>query len=165
MIGSIEFPWSFAADVMHILLENIMKELLTIWEGKYKLSLTNELGVSSVEEYVLPRSIWDAIDVEVSTSNSTIPAQMARWLGSITKRGYWTAETYSYFLMHLGPIVLKGRLPPYYYDHYLQLSNLSKLLTKLEITVDENSKIRSGLVEWVKGFERCVTSLSQYTDP
>ncbi|KAJ9095019.1 hypothetical protein QFC21_005812 [Naganishia friedmannii] len=112
LIGSIDFPWSFSADIMHILFENIMKELLGLWEGKYKASMVTgavngRLSAAAGENYVISKVDWDAMDGEVASSNATVPAQMARRLGSLSKRGYWTTETYSYFLLHLGPTVLK----------------------------------------------------------
>lgn len=127
-IGSIDFPWSFSADIMHILLENIMKELLAIWEGKYKASMITgtsdgRLGAAAGEDYVISKSDWDEMDKDVSASNRTIPSQMARRMESVTKRGYWTAESYSYLLIHLGPIILKGRLGARYYEHYVKLSH------------------------------------------
>lgn len=143
---------------MHILLENIMKELLGIWEGKYKASMITgtadgRLGTATGEDYVIPKTFWDDMDREVSASNTTIPSQMARRMESITKRGYWTAESYSYLLIHLGPIILKGRLASPYYAHFVKLSHLSKLLTKMELNMEEVDTIDRGLVGWVQEFE------------
>lgn len=72
---------------------------------------------------------------------------------AITKRSYWTAESYSYFLIHLGPIILKGRLAGRYYRHFLKLAHLSKLLTKMELTLEEVETIDRGLVAWIREFE------------
>ncbi|KAJ9111247.1 hypothetical protein QFC22_006547 [Naganishia vaughanmartiniae] len=158
LVGSINFPWSFSADVMHILYENIMKELLGLWDGTYKASMITgtadgRLGQVPGERYVVSQAHWNQMDKEVSSSNATVPAEMARRLGSISKRGYWTAETYSYFLAHLGPIVMRGRLSKVYYDHFVDLSRITNIICKLEITNDEIAEIRSGLVEWVTQFE------------
>jgi hypothetical protein len=144
---------------MHILLENIMKELLAIWEGKYKASMITgtpdgRLGSAAGEDYVISKNDWDQMDKDVSASNRTIPSQMARRMESLTKRSYWTAESYSYLLIHLGPIILKGRLGARYYQHYVKLSHLSKLLTKIELTVEEVDTIKRGLVAWVREFEQ-----------
>lgn len=143
---------------MHILLENIMKELLGIWEGKYKSSMVTgtadgRLGTATGEDYVIPKAFWDDMDKEVSASNATIPSQMGRRMEAITKRSYWTAESYSYFLIHLGPIILKGRLAGRYYRHFLTPAHLSKLLTKMELTLEEVETIDRGLVAWIREFE------------
>ncbi|KAJ9094083.1 hypothetical protein QFC21_006184 [Naganishia friedmannii] len=97
IIGSINFPWSFTADIMHIIYENIMKEMLGIWEGKYKAdmitgNMKGRLGAVVGENYVISPEHWKAIDREVAASNSTVPAALSRRMGSISKRGYWTAE-------------------------------------------------------------------------
>lgn len=87
MIGSINFPWSFSADVMHILFENIMKELLGLWEGDYKASMVTEDADGKLkEDYGVAKRDWDAMDREVSESNATVPEQMARRLGR-SRRG------------------------------------------------------------------------------
>jgi hypothetical protein len=141
---------------MHISFE-IIKELLGIWEGTYKASMVTGVVDGKLEgDYVVSRSDWDAIDQEVSQSNATVPAQMARRLGSVSRRGYWTAETYSYFLCSLGPIVSKDRLAKVYYDHFVRLSQCTKMMTKLEITVEELETLTQGLVDWDKDFERYV---------
>lgn len=78
---------------MHILFENIMKEMLGLWEGTYKAGMVRgngniRLGDCIAESYVKPKQDWDDMDNEVAKSNSTIPAKLARRLGSITKRGF-----------------------------------------------------------------------------
>jgi hypothetical protein len=149
---------------MHILFENIMKEMLGLWEGTYKAGMVTgddniRLGDCIAESYVIPKQDWDDMDNEVAKSNSTIPAKLARRLGSITKRGFWTAETYSYVLTHLGPIIFKDRLPEPFYSHYCKLAGLSKVLSQLEITVKEIYAVRAALVDWVSDFERYEGSL------
>jgi hypothetical protein len=149
---------------MHILFENIMKELLGLWEGTYKAAMvtgdeTARLGDRIGETYVIPKSGWDAMDNEIAASNATIPARLMRRLGSITKRGFWTAETYSNLLSHLSPIILKGRLQEPYYSHFCKLSALSNILSQLEIKVEDVYIVRAGLIDWVAEFERYVLSL------
>ena len=140
---------------MHILLENIMKELLLLWEGKYKAAMvTGAADGRLAEDYVISKGDWDTIDREVSQSNKTIPAKMSRRLGSISKRGYWTAESYSYFLVHLGPIVLQNRLNKRYYEHFIRLSALSSKLIDLEMDNETLGELRTGLVTWVEDFEK-----------
>ncbi|KAI5449394.1 hypothetical protein NCC49_004736 [Naganishia albida] len=119
---------------MHILFENIMKELLGLWEGDCKASMVTEDADGKLkEDYVVAKRDWDAMDREVSESNATVPAQMAR---------------------RLGPILLKNRLSEVYYDHFVRLSQSTRIMTKVEITEEEVEVLTQGLVDWVKDFER-----------
>lgn len=96
----------------------------------------------------------EIIDKEVSQSTKLVPALMAPSLSSVSERGYWNADTYAYFMMYLGPIVMKNRLPARYYRYFVQLAELVKLSTHYEIISDALQKIEVGFVDWVKQFER-----------
>ncbi|KAJ9095930.1 hypothetical protein QFC20_006531 [Naganishia adeliensis] len=121
VIGSVSFPWSFPLDIMHVLYENLMKELLGLWKGSYKASMMT--GESTLEEeYVFSEHQWKLIDAEVARSTKLVPAQMAPSLSSVSERGYWNADTYAYFMMYLGPIVMRNRLPSRYYRHFVDLA-------------------------------------------
>lgn len=140
---------------MHVLFENLMKELLSLWQGTYKATMMT--GNATIDEdYVLSERQWDLIDREVTESTKLVPAQMAPSLSSVTERGYWNADSYAYFMMFLGPIVLKNRLPLRYYRHFVDLSELVQLTTQTEITSAGVERIETGFVEWVQQFEKCV---------
>ena len=112
---------------MHLLFENIMKALLAAWAGTYKMgNITNGYQVRLQDEYDIgDRSTsWKAMSREVASSNALVPSSIASRVQDMDSRGWWTAETYSYFLLFLGPIILKDRLPPAYFKHFLQLSDI-----------------------------------------
>lgn len=78
---------------MHILFENIMKEMLLLWEGKYKASQITRmvggvLGAASNEDYVIPEHVWKIMNAEVARSNKFVPSQICRRISSLTTRGY-----------------------------------------------------------------------------
>lgn len=151
---------------MHILFENIMKELLLLWEGKYKAAQITQtvggsLGTASNEDYVIPEHTWKVMNAEVSHSNKSVPSQICRGISSLTTRGFWTAETYSFFMTHLGPILLKGRLATKYYQHFLKLSEMARILTQIEIAEDQLEVVESGMRAWVEQFEKYVIYVAQ----
>ncbi|KAJ9110803.1 hypothetical protein QFC22_006659, partial [Naganishia vaughanmartiniae] len=153
-IDSLIWPWCFPIDIMHVLYENIMPQLLALWQGTYKTGQT--LGSSKAKHqdaFVIPKGVWATIAKEISKSNHTTPAQTAPRVGNITKKSFWTAETYSYFLMFLGPVVLKGRLPAPYYAHFILFSEIAKRMTSQEISYQELPVLHSKIVVWVKAFE------------
>jgi hypothetical protein len=140
---------------MHVFYENIMKAMLGLWQGTYKAAMMtgrDELD----EDYVVPERQWQLIDEEVAESTKLVPAQMAPSISSVSERGYWNADTYAYFMMHLGPIVMKNRLPARYYNHFVDLADLVQLSTRIEITETEVRRIELGFVSWVQEFERLV---------
>jgi hypothetical protein len=158
-VGSINFPWSFSPDIMHILFENIMKQLLSLWEGHFKATQVHSEGTGTLgglpnEDYVIPEDVWTVMNDEVSKSNEFGPSQISRRLSSVTIRAYWTADTYSYFLTHLGPILLKDRLPRKYYEHFLLLSKMARIMIQTEITEEDLTDLDKGLVKWVRQFEK-----------
>lgn len=80
---------------MHVLFENLMKQLLGLWKGTYKATMMT--GDPTIDEdYVLSEHQWDLIDREVAQSTKLVPAQMAPSLTSVTERGYWNADSYAY---------------------------------------------------------------------
>jgi len=155
VIGLIDYPKSFPLDLVHVLFENIMPQLLSMWEGTYKAAIiTGEKNGKLQTDWVICSADWLAINNDVLRSNATTPSQLARKIGSITARGFWTADTYAHFMMFLGPIVLKGRLGDRYYKHFVILSEVVKVLTGLEIEKSQLPMIEKVLVTWVRDFER-----------
>lgn len=142
---------------MHVLFENIAPQLIALWRGTYKAELISGKKASSAtklnQDYVVPKSDWLAIEEEVRRSNKTTPSQAVPHVGNIKNKTYWTAETYSYFLMFLGPIVMKDRLPDKYFKHFVLLSEITKKLTMLEIEWDVLERLQKSIIRWVKGFE------------
>ncbi|KAJ9109972.1 hypothetical protein QFC20_003172 [Naganishia adeliensis] len=97
---------------------------------------------------------WKAMAREVAGANSLVPSSLASRVQDLYSRGWWTAETYSYFLMFLGPIILKDRLPLEYYRHFLALSQIARTITRLEIEVVELEPLRKKIAQWALDYER-----------
>lgn len=154
-IGSIDFPVSFPVDSMHLVLENVIKQLLELWSGTYKSSIRlGDAKAKSADAYVITKESWLEIDKMVSLSAKLIPSAMTRSIVSVSARWRWTAETHLFFLLALGPIVLKGHLPPPYFDHFLDLSEMMKMMVKLSLHKDTDIPyLRAGLKRWVCRFD------------
>ena len=65
-LSSLSFPSSFPYDFMHLIWENVIKNLMLLWTGKYK-----DLD-EGTEEYKFPSAIWDTIGS--ATADSAPPA-------------------------------------------------------------------------------------------
>ena len=141
--------------MIHVLFENISPQLLALWRGSYKNEKDDKgKDVDDGRDFVFDDATWEEIKAEIQSYNRMVPSQFAPYVNPIDRKSYWTAETHSYFLMHLEPIVLRDRLPRLYYQHFLLLSEITKVIIKIEITVDEINKLERDLLKWVRDFEK-----------
>lgn len=149
-VNSIDYancaPWEW----MHLFLENIIPQLIDLWTGRYKM-----LDVGS-EDYELAPHIWEEIGAETAAAVNKIPAAFVRVLGNIAvDKSSFTAEAWSFWFIHIAPIVLRNRFPRLkYYTHMCKLISLMKTSIKLEITTQEINSLEQGFAEWVREFER-----------
>lgn len=133
---------------MHAMFENLMKELMDLWSGDFKVGMLEGPAVARLQDdFVISPTDQKAIDFEMAASNSTVPSALANRVRSVHNRSYWTAESYSHFLLFLGPIVMKDRLPPSYYSHFLRLSKLCRLLVQVEVKQAVIPDIKGELAE------------------
>lgn len=66
-----------------------------------------------------------------------------------------TAETWSFWIIYLGPILLRDRFEkPIYYEHFLKLSRLVRLCMSYEMRRSDIELIRNGFIEWVQEYEQ-----------
>jgi len=102
-VGSLDFARGMPWDFMHLLFENVVKNLVNLWMGKFK-----ELD-SGIEDYIIPDHIWEKIGKETVDAVKNIPSAFVRSLGNIYEnKGSYTAEGWAFWFMYLAPILLKG---------------------------------------------------------
>nr|GAT58175.1 predicted protein [Mycena chlorophos] len=119
-LSSLKFPHSFGHDLMHLISENVIKNLLSFWIGEYK-------GLDAgVEEYELAPEVVEEIGKECAVAGDTTPAAFGARIPNIaTKRHYFTAKSYTLWTTMLAPVLLRGRFShPKYYRHFLKLVNI-----------------------------------------
>lgn len=141
---------------MHLVLENVMKQLLQLWDGSFKAeTMMKQARAKGTPAYLIPaKGGWDEIDLAVLGSAKMIPWKMSGTLTSVSSRWRWTADNHLFFLLTLGPMVMKPYLPPPYFDHFLDLSEVCKLLVSVSIERDQQLPyIRSALQRWVSRFD------------
>ncbi|KAJ9096478.1 hypothetical protein QFC21_005300 [Naganishia friedmannii] len=125
--------------------------LLAAWDGSPKARQARQ----GHDPFVIEADEWAAMSDDIQRSNATTPAQIARAFDSpLDTRSKWTAETYSHFLLFLGPIVLQDRLPKPYYQHFLKLSAAARILTGIRIKRTEVNSISRILGDWVAQYEK-----------
>lgn len=160
-LPSLSFPSSFPFDFMHLIWENLLPNLILLWTGKFK-------GLNEgCESYHLGPGVWEAIGEATKASGSTIPAAYAtaRPQNVAQDASACTADSWSFWALYLGPVLLKGRFSKeVYYKHFVKLIKLLRLCLQFELSKDELSEIREGFQDWVNTFERSAISLLMNID-
>jgi hypothetical protein len=136
-LPTLDFPTSFPYDFMHLIWENLVKNLILHWTGEFK-------GLDTgTEDYEFPKLIWDAIGEATAASGSTIPSAFSTRVPDITThKTQYTAEMWSFWTLYLGPVLLRCRFHRQkYYTHFVQLVRLLNLCLQFEITDAEIDEI------------------------
>jgi hypothetical protein len=159
-IPSLNFPTSFPYDFMHLIWENLVKNLVLHWTGNFK-------GLDDGKEsYNFPKHVWDAIGEATAAAGSTIPSAYGSRVPNIaTHSSQCSAEMWSFWTLYLGPVLLRQRFQrPKYYAHFVRLVHLLNICLQFEISDDEIEEIRVGFIAWVKDYEEWVIYLT-FSDP
>ncbi|KAL1657653.1 hypothetical protein GGF50DRAFT_17104, partial [Schizophyllum commune] len=147
-LSSVSFPTSFPYDFMHLVFENVVKHLISLWTS-------NIDGVHGDFEFDDP-SVWQAVGGDAEGSGNTIPGAFgARPPNVAEPKGAATADTSSFWLQYLGPVHLAKRFRrPEYYVHFVELANLVNVCMQFESSHEVVSELRAGFIAWVEGFEK-----------
>ncbi|RPD71195.1 hypothetical protein L226DRAFT_547468 [Lentinus tigrinus ALCF2SS1-7] len=134
---------------MHLIWENVVKNLMHLWAGTYK-----DLDQGS-EEYQMHGPIWEEVGKASADSGSTIPFVFGpRPPNVASDKISWTADTRSFWFQYIAPVLLRGRfLHDKYYDHFIELVHLIMVCLQFEITEAEIDELRQGFIHWVKTYE------------
>jgi len=151
-LTSLSFPVSFPYDFMHLIWENLVKNLILFWTGEFK-GLDEGWG-----EYVVADAIWEAVGAATHASGTTIPsAYGARVPNIMTDRSYVSAEMWSFWTLYLGPVLLRGRFQDAkYYRHFIWLVRLLTICLQFNISTAEIEEIDNGFVKWVQDYEEYI---------
>jgi hypothetical protein len=148
-VPGISFPLSFPYDFMHLIWENLIKNLILLWTGEFK-DLDEGTG-----SYQLDSKVWEAIGAATATSGSTIPYVFgARPPNVAGDKSACTADTWSFWTLYLGPIFLRRKFNNQkYFDHFVDLVKLLNICLQFEYSEDDVEKVRVGFIAWVRKYE------------
>ncbi|KAI0326297.1 hypothetical protein GY45DRAFT_1259252 [Cubamyces sp. BRFM 1775] len=135
---------------MHLMFENVLKNLMLLWTGGYK-----GLDTGS-EDYQLPPTVWEAIGEASALAGDTIPSAFGPRPPNVAKDNTsWTADLRSFWALYLGPVLLTGRFTHRrYYEHFVLLVQLIHRCLQFEISTGEVDEIRTGFIKWVRQYEK-----------
>ncbi|EPS96540.1 hypothetical protein FOMPIDRAFT_1150831 [Fomitopsis schrenkii] len=135
---------------MHLVWENLLPNLVSLWTGEFKgLELNNE-------PFVIEKTVWEAIGTACKASGQTIPSAFGAAVPNIaTEAALFTAETWSLFAQHLGPIILRRSFRrEHFYAHFIELIRLLNICLQFEITSAEILDVEAGFIDWVREYEQ-----------
>jgi hypothetical protein len=149
-LPSLFFPYSFPYDFMHLIFENVMKNLILLWTGEFK-GLDEGTG-----QYHLMPKVWEAIGTATAASGSIIPSAFgARPPNVCNDKIACTADTWSFWMLYLGPVLLSKRFQRrVYFDHFIELVKLIRICIQFKISTTEISTLRDGFRNWVLKYEQ-----------
>jgi len=150
LTGTLTLPLSFPLDYMHLIFENLTPNLVAHYSGNFK-------GLDAgTEDYIIPAHIWSEICEVGAASGDTIPSQFGARVPNLEKdRSHMTAEAWAFWVMYVGPIVLRNRFTkPRYYAHFMKLVCLIHLCLSYNVKASDVDTIRVGFQEWVTEYEK-----------
>ena len=148
-VNSLDFAHSIPWDFMHLLYENIVKNLVNLWKGKFK-------GLDTgAHEYIIPDHIWQQIGEETVAASKNIPSAFVRSLGNINDdQSHYTAEAWAFWFMYLAPFLLKNRLNDSCFRHMCKLIDIMKTCIQFTLQHDEIDALENQIISWVQEYER-----------
>jgi hypothetical protein len=134
---------------MHLLLENVVQNLIKLWTGKFP-------GIPAGQDFEIAEDVWKAVGVETAEATQDIPAAFVRVLGNIENNSaVFTAESWCFWFMYLAPILLKNCFPHQkYYNYMVRLVDIMKFNLKFVMMEEEIVELDKLIIDWVKDFEK-----------
>ncbi|KAG8680739.1 hypothetical protein FRC11_002071, partial [Ceratobasidium sp. 423] len=133
---------------MHLLFENLVPNMLKHWFGEFK-GLDDGSG-----NYIIPIAACKVMGELTVKAARTTPSSFTCVLPDIfTERHLYKAEAYSYWFLYLGAVLLEGRLPDKYYEHYLLMRDIILMVLQFEITHNELDELEQMINQWISEYE------------
>ena len=143
------FPSSFPYNFMHLIWENLIPNLISLWRGEFK-----KLPLEG-EDFVLEKAIFKEVCAASVHAGDTIPASFGCRVPDLHKRGEFTADSATMWTLYIAPIVLRGRFKNNkYYNHFIDLVRLLTLCLNYELLRAKVAEIEDGFICWVKEYEK-----------
>jgi hypothetical protein len=150
-LSSLSFPASFPYDFMHLIWENVVKNLFELWTGNHK-GLDTGKG-----DYKISPEDFKEIGKLSEEAGCTIPYTFGPRPPDVSADSVpWTADLRSFWTMNMAPQLLKNRLKAPYYTHFLDLVRLLSMCLEFEMDREKIHILRTSFAKWVQDYERYV---------
>ncbi|KAF5329111.1 hypothetical protein D9758_017948 [Tetrapyrgos nigripes] len=151
-LSSLIFPHCIPYEVMHLWFENILQILVNLWTGSFK-DLDEGTGC-----YELPKNIWEAIGAATAACGDFIPSAFGQRpvdIASDAGKKASTADSWSFWLMHLGPVLLHNHFKKrVYYEHFVKFAKIVIFCMDFEYERAQLPALRASIASWVEEFEK-----------
>jgi hypothetical protein len=149
-LKSLCFPLSFPYDFMHLIWENVIPNVISLWTGEFK-----GLG-EGIGEYQLMPKVWEAIGAATAAAGSTIPSVFGiQPPNPANYKSSYSAEAWSFWTLYLAPVLLRQHFRNQRnYKHFIQLVKLLQICLQFEITTKEVQIVHDGFINWVEDYEK-----------
>jgi len=149
-IWSVQFPWSFPFDFMHLIFENLVPNLIQLWTHDFK-----DLG-SADDPFVIRPTIWQVVGAATASCGPTIPYSFCSCPQNIaTDKSQCTADAWSFWLQYIAPVILENRFTEdKYYQHFVDLVKLVRTCLQFEMQKNDVEFVCRGFEQWVEKYEQ-----------
>ncbi|KAJ1300030.1 hypothetical protein OPQ81_011150 [Rhizoctonia solani] len=148
-VPSVSIPRSFPVDLMHMIWQNLIPQLIELWTGKF-----NDLD-AGLEDYHLRLNAWNALCDACVPSKRTMPSSFGCPVPDPRKPSHFIAESWNIFTAQLAPPLLYKRFSDErYYQHFVRLVRILRLVVSFDLPRDKIPEIRRGLAEWVEEYKQ-----------
>lgn len=151
-VASLDYACSAPWEWFHLLLENVIPNLINLWTGQFK-------GLeSNTDEFMIAAKVWEEIAQEMMAAVQHIPIAFIQVLGNIAMNcSQFTADLWCFWFLYVASILLENWfLNQKYYAHVCELSVLMKLMLQFHMTEEEVGDIEVWLQKWVQKYEKLV---------
>lgn len=138
---NIDFVKQFILDYMHIVCLGVMKTLLKTWIKQRD------------KAHSLKKQDIESMSFNLISMKKCIPYEFIRKPRSFDELDRWKATELRQFLLYTGPLVLKNKLPPRFYEHFLKLSLAIRILLHETDAINNNKCAEKLLNAFVKQTE------------
>lgn len=129
-------------DYMHLVCLGVMKRLISFWcKGNISIRM-------------MANDLDDVNETILDMRNHLSYKDFARLPRPLSDSDRWKATEFRQFLLYLGPIVLKSKLKPTQYMHFLSLSCAIRILCSTELSVMHNDYAKELLMYFVKNYSK-----------
>ncbi|QRV77824.1 hypothetical protein RhiJN_05839 [Ceratobasidium sp. AG-Ba] len=148
-IPLLQRPTSYLHEFLHLFLLNHLKNLVALWSG-------NDATVpdDGCKNYCISSADWEAIGRESEAATASIPSYFMRPLGNIkTQPWLYCGESWVFWLLYIGLIVLRNRLASKYYKHFMELVSIVKCLIQFENSTEQIEQLHEEIAGYVERYE------------
>jgi hypothetical protein len=158
-LPTLHFPRSFAIDLMHCILINIVPTLWDIWTAEH--FKTDDIKDASDNNYLFSKKELDIFEEIIQDSRGNIPSVIGTMPRSFRWRHRWKAVEWRMLLEQFGTTLTNGHLPEKAHRNFCDLRQIWAFATQYSLDANDVAVLDQTARKFIKGYEQ----LYYYGDP